>query len=1265
MAISQRAAGTWAASNATTQTVTIPVGAASGDMMICVAACKPYTATPTIDQGWSTLYAATGGSTANGNGTGSQRHAVFYKIHTGTESNPTITWGTTSAPGAAVIVVFQKASTEAWKIQTLAAAPVEQAMGTTAFSVNLTTNQKLDDGSWVFSLVSAGDDSATFTRSTTAIAGASVTWNGNHVEYPAAHISTTTSNDLAADLGYRLVTTGVASGATITVTATLSAAERAQASIFYLHVTTAIQPSAITSGEAVGSPIVGRQLRPGAVGEPEGDPGTTAIIADDAGRTVGTGWGTADTGGSWTETVEAGTVTTAVTTGQLSIDDVQTGDIVRQELQSVDLGTRFLVQGRLEYNGIGATSTVYEEVVVQSNGTNGIVLRMIGDFDNDETRIEIINRAGSDTLLGTYTFHFFQLEWMRFKFLVTESRLRAKAWLIETSGGSEPSSWQIDVANPSPRSGGWLGLRFVGNFVNPIIAGGSFIADDLRVYLLNQAVGTPTLTVQSGPTNVTIYPSAIASAEVVPSPTIGKGNVNIVPTAISSAESVGSPVLKPTNTIAPTAIGSAETVGSHSLLPGNVNIVPTAVASAESLVTPTLRATSNIVASAIDGGPLFDPYIYDPGVFDTHAGRPTVLSNAYIVPTAIPSAESFGTPSLLPGTATIAPVAIDSGEVVNSPALKPTNTIAPSAITTDAIIENFNGYADGDPITDLTGWQIVYGSDIVLRAAGHVRAAHDPTGDLINYHAAAYDRSIPGTAYSQVQVVTESGFYTGPAVRINAANGNNYFANLYNTGVVDVVELRVFNSGAPQSAGGAVTATGRYVRIEAYGVSPTRLKIYTSPDGVVWSLLINTTSSTAALQNLSGRVGFLLTSDFSGAGNGNEIDNFQGGGLDLAPPSLGRTIHVSSIASAESVGTPVLPTAGAPLSILPSAIDSAEVVPNPTIISGGVVIAPTGITSGEALGALVLRATATILPSAIASTEQVGTPTVLAGGVLISPSAIGSGETFGTPTVVRGNVTVAPNSISSAEAVGPPVLIASAVVLPGAIGSSEVFGTPAVTPGSVAILPGSIASGESIGSHTVVSGPGTLTIQPASINSAEAVGTPTLLPGGVSIQPLAIASGEAFGSQTVLPGTWPISPTSIGTGEVLGTPTILPGQVQIIPSGVTTAEILGSPVLTIEDLSQFIVPETIASLEAFGFVTFIPGTAYIIPEGIASLEDVQELVLTGSREGWHWNSSNGFGYGRRGGWPGTQSGFGTGNSEPGPSLQSGFARARRNKGEGG
>jgi hypothetical protein len=72
------------------------------------------------------------------------------------------------------------------------------------------------------------DDSATFTRPTDGIAemvSTTITWAGNHVEFPATHLSTTTGNDFAADAGYRMISAASGTATGLQQKMTLSAVE--------------------------------------------------------------------------------------------------------------------------------------------------------------------------------------------------------------------------------------------------------------------------------------------------------------------------------------------------------------------------------------------------------------------------------------------------------------------------------------------------------------------------------------------------------------------------------------------------------------------------------------------------------------------------------------------------------------------------------------------------------------------------------------------------------------------------------------------------------------------------------------------------------------------------------------------------------------------------------------------------------------------------------------------------------------------------------
>lgn len=217
MAISARAQGSWAVNNATSQTVTIPGGGVAGDMMLCLFSIKPYNATPTMDQGWTYIGAYANGSTANGNGTGSNLTGAFYKVHNGNETNPVITWGTTSAPAIAVIVIFQCASTESWWT------PVGSGGGiTTASTAYSATNSDpgVTAGDMCVAVLGSRDDTAwtvpTFTQTSATFAAVTI--------YPTTPIADATSNDISGTACYRLVSSGTGSG-NVTVTGTLAVLE--------------------------------------------------------------------------------------------------------------------------------------------------------------------------------------------------------------------------------------------------------------------------------------------------------------------------------------------------------------------------------------------------------------------------------------------------------------------------------------------------------------------------------------------------------------------------------------------------------------------------------------------------------------------------------------------------------------------------------------------------------------------------------------------------------------------------------------------------------------------------------------------------------------------------------------------------------------------------------------------------------------------------------------------------------------------------------
>lgn len=240
--ISLVSAGTWATLTAD-GAVTIPSGAASGDRMYLWASWKAFSITASVTDWTAVGSEFADGTTIVGNGTGSMKVQAWYKDHDGSESNPTLDFSSSPDVAGAVIQVWRLAAGYTWDAPAIANAAIASADPITATA---STDPGITAGDLVIGLIGIRDDSATFTRDpATGLAATGVTWGGAVVESPAAHLSTTTGNDMAADLVYRKAYSGTGSAAP-TMTADLSAAETGAALFVRQRVTAAgggaIQP---------------------------------------------------------------------------------------------------------------------------------------------------------------------------------------------------------------------------------------------------------------------------------------------------------------------------------------------------------------------------------------------------------------------------------------------------------------------------------------------------------------------------------------------------------------------------------------------------------------------------------------------------------------------------------------------------------------------------------------------------------------------------------------------------------------------------------------------------------------------------------------------------------------------------------------------------------------------------------------------------------------------------------------------------------------
>lgn len=223
-AISLKTAGTWARIVADPSSVTIPGTPAAGDRMFLFVTWKDYTITVANPTGWTPIGTEfADGITAAGNGLGSVKVMAWYRDWQTGDGNPSVDWSTAPTEGHAVVMLWQKGAEDVWGTPLTVTAGL--SWGTSSTTTPASSTVAVPVGSVVLGLIGIRDDSAVMTRPTTGIddSAAAITWNGNYVESPATHFSSTTGFDMSGDLGHRFVTTGAT--ATLRMTGTISATE--------------------------------------------------------------------------------------------------------------------------------------------------------------------------------------------------------------------------------------------------------------------------------------------------------------------------------------------------------------------------------------------------------------------------------------------------------------------------------------------------------------------------------------------------------------------------------------------------------------------------------------------------------------------------------------------------------------------------------------------------------------------------------------------------------------------------------------------------------------------------------------------------------------------------------------------------------------------------------------------------------------------------------------------------------------------------------
>lgn len=223
MAISLKTAGTWARMVTDGGSVAIPGTPAAGDRMFLFGSWKTFSVTVATPDGWNLINDFSDGSANAGNGSGSVHNAVYYRDWQSGDAAPVIDYSAAPTEGHWVIMLWTKAGGDTWGSPSTATGAIASA---DPFSVNASTTLTIPNASVVMGLIGLQDDETAIARATDALddTGGLVTWNGNYVESPATHFTSTSGLDMAGDLGHRLVTTGAA-GVTLHMDGDPTAAE--------------------------------------------------------------------------------------------------------------------------------------------------------------------------------------------------------------------------------------------------------------------------------------------------------------------------------------------------------------------------------------------------------------------------------------------------------------------------------------------------------------------------------------------------------------------------------------------------------------------------------------------------------------------------------------------------------------------------------------------------------------------------------------------------------------------------------------------------------------------------------------------------------------------------------------------------------------------------------------------------------------------------------------------------------------------------------
>ena len=464
MAITLRTAGTWAAVTASAA-VTLPTHQ-EGDMLLVRVTWKSDVAASasatTATAGWTKIGQGSNGTTNSSNGGGSVFTAAFFKVaESSSETNPTISFVDCN-PAAMVAMAYQKAAGEMWVTPTGNSGP--DTTSGTGHSATIATHIRTYSGDLVDFFTGIADDT-TMTVPTFTQTGATL---NTVTESPATALSSTSGFDIAADGGYRTLTSGTSTAAAV-VTGTTSTSETGTSWMTRLRVTAPPVAQAQALIKAIGINNHAQAMAyifPQPVTRRGHAQALAAItygitnVVDTFTRTVSNGMGTANTGGTYA--LQSGTV------GQVDVDGskltfTSTGSTsVRFSLDTVYTGGSSAYEAKATFKVTSFGSTVGSSQLTlkteRSNfGDNGIGARL--NINNSTAAISLTNtidtNSSTSSNLAVYTLNDtwnFVFRVIRIKTGSTSRvKIQSKTW---RQGDSEPG-WLHTYENTSLP---WLGI---------------------------------------------------------------------------------------------------------------------------------------------------------------------------------------------------------------------------------------------------------------------------------------------------------------------------------------------------------------------------------------------------------------------------------------------------------------------------------------------------------------------------------------------------------------------------------------------------------------------------------------------------------------------------------------------------------------------------------------------------------------------------------------------------------------------------------------